>query len=321
MAKKPLSPMIDRRRAAVLGSPIGHSLSPVLHRAAYATLGLDWSYAAIEVDEAGLAGFLEGLDESWAGLSLTMPLKRTVIPLLHRLSPTAAAVDAVNTVLFPGEGRRIGDNTDVAGMVAALQAARAGRIGVEKVAILGAGATAGAALAALARLGVGDADVFVRSERRADDIRAAADRVGVIARLRSWAEAPSSLAADLLISTTPSGATDFLARQLRQTQEAQKAAGRGPERDPGQGARQAERLGAQTELGAAPGAGVLFDVVYDPWPTPLAAAWMKAGGTVVGGLDLLVEQAALQVELMTGCQSAPLDVMRAAGEAALLARH
>lgn len=131
--------MTGRRRAAVLGSPIGHSLSPVLHRAAYAALGLDWSYEAIDVDEAGLAGFLDGLDESWAGLSLTMPLKRTVIPLLHGLSPTAAAVDAVNTVLLHGDGRRIGDNTDVAGMVAALPVVPAGEVPVERVAILGAG--------------------------------------------------------------------------------------------------------------------------------------------------------------------------------------
>src|SRR4029450_4377506 len=109
--------MTGRRRAAVWGAPIGQSLSPVLHRAAYAALGLDWSYEAIDVDEAGLAGFLDGLDESWAGLSLTMPLKRTVIPLLHGLSATAAAVDAVNTVLLPGDGRRIGDKPAGAGMV------------------------------------------------------------------------------------------------------------------------------------------------------------------------------------------------------------
>jgi shikimate dehydrogenase len=307
--------MTRRRRAAVLGSPIGHSLSPVLHRAAYATLGLDWSYEAIEVDEAGLAGFLDGLDESWAGLSLTMPLKRTVIPLLHGLSATAAAVDAVNTVLLRGDGRRIGDNTDVAGMVAALRVLPAGQVPVERVAILGAGATAAAALAALARLGVRGADVFVRSDHRAAGIRTAADRVGIIARPRSWAEATSALAADLLISTVPSGATDVLAGQLREKQP-EKQAERARSR---QGARQTERPLAHAK--PAMPAGVLFDIVYDPWPTRLAAAWMAAGGTVVGGLDLLVEQAALQVELMTGCRPAPLGAMRVAGEAALSARQ
>src|SRR5262245_4922941 len=310
--------MIGRRRAAVLGSPIGHSLSPVLHRAAYTALGLEWSYEAIEVDEPGLSGFLDGLDESWAGLSLTMPLKRTVIPLLHRLSPTAAAVDAVNTVLLPGEGRRVGDNTDVAGMVAALRAVHPGELLADRVAVLGAGATASAALAALAQLGVRGAEVFVRSKHRAAHICAAADRVGVRVSLRSWTEAIPALAADLLISTIPSGATDFLARQLRQTQTANQAArqGRGPE----ESAQQPGRLHAHPKPGG-PGAGVLFDVVYDPWPTPLAAAWTSAGGTVVGGLDLLVEQAALQVELMTGCRPAPVDIMRAAGKAALSARY
>ncbi|HEY3201115.1 MAG TPA: shikimate dehydrogenase [Actinomycetes bacterium] len=308
--------MTRRRRAAVLGSPIGHSLSPVLHRAAYATLGLDWSYEAIEIDEARLAGFLDGLDESWAGLSLTMPLKRTVIPLLHGLSATAAAVDAVNTVLLPGHGRRIGDNTDVAGMVAALRVVPAGQVPVERVAILGAGATAAAALAALARLGVRGADVFVRSDHRAAGIRTAADRVGIVARPRSWAEATSALAADLLISTVPSGATDVLAGQLRERQPEKKAERAGSR----QGAGQTERPPAHAKP-AMPGAGVLFDIVYDPWPTRLAAAWMAGGGTVVGGLDLLVEQAALQVELMTGCRPAPVGVMRAAGEAALSARQ
>ncbi|MYV62684.1 shikimate dehydrogenase, partial [Streptomyces sp. SID4931] len=110
------------RRAAVLGSPIAHSLSPVLHRAAYAELGLEhWSYDRFEVDEAALPGFIEGLDASWAGLSLTMPLKRAIIPLLDEVSATAASVEAVNTVVFTEDGRRVGDNTDIPGMVAALR--------------------------------------------------------------------------------------------------------------------------------------------------------------------------------------------------------
>ncbi|MGH3344386.1 MAG: shikimate dehydrogenase family protein, partial [Carbonactinosporaceae bacterium] len=112
------------RRAAVLGSPVVHSLSPELHRAAYAALGLAWRYDAIEVDEQRLPAFLDGLDETWAGLSLTMPLKRAVIPLLDEVSEIARDVAAVNTVIFgPAAGgrRRTGDNTDVPGMVAALR--------------------------------------------------------------------------------------------------------------------------------------------------------------------------------------------------------
>ncbi|MGH3345225.1 MAG: shikimate dehydrogenase, partial [Carbonactinosporaceae bacterium] len=117
--------MSARRRAAVLGSPVAHSLSPELHRAAYAALGLAWSYDAIDVDGQRLPAFLDGLDESWAGLSLTMPLKRAVIPLLDEVSGVARDVEAVNTVTFPpapGVARgRAGHNTDVPGMVAALR--------------------------------------------------------------------------------------------------------------------------------------------------------------------------------------------------------
>ena len=113
-------------RAAVLGSPIAHSLSPALHRAAYASLGLRWTYEAIEVDEAGLAGFLAGLDRSWAGLSLTMPLKEEAARLLADVDPTARALRSVNTVLPSGAGWR-GTNTDVYGMTEALHARRDGR--------------------------------------------------------------------------------------------------------------------------------------------------------------------------------------------------
>ncbi|MCW7991352.1 shikimate dehydrogenase, partial [Streptomyces platensis subsp. clarensis] len=98
--------MTFRRRAAVLGSPIAHSLSPVLHRAAYRELGLDdWSYDRFEVDEAALPGFVGELDSSWAGLSLTMPLKRAIIPLLDEVTDVAASVEAVNTVVLTEDGR------------------------------------------------------------------------------------------------------------------------------------------------------------------------------------------------------------------------
>ncbi|MET9811125.1 shikimate dehydrogenase [Streptomyces halstedii] len=271
------------RRAAVLGSPIAHSLSPVLHRAAYAELGLDtWSYDRFEIDEAALPGFVEGLDPSWAGLSLTMPLKRAVIPLLDRISETAASVEAVNTVVLTEDGRRTGDNTDIPGMVAALR-----ERGVEKVesaAILGAGATASSALAALATLCAGPVTAYVRSAARADEMRGWGERLGVDVRTADWADAAQGLRAPLVIATTPAGTTDALAS-------------------------------------AVPGApGTLFDVLYEPWPTVLASRWAEAGAAVVGGLDLLVHQAVLQVERMTG-RDAPLAVMRAAGEAALAARE
>ncbi|MFB7345724.1 shikimate dehydrogenase [Streptomyces hydrogenans] len=275
--------MSTQRRAAVLGSPIAHSLSPVLHRAAYAELGLDdWSYERFEIDEAALPGFVAELDGSWAGLSLTMPLKRAVIPLLDEVSETAASVDAVNTVVLREDGRRVGDNTDIPGMIAALR-----ERGVEKVgsaAILGAGATASSALAALARVCAGPVTAYVRSEARAAEMRGWGERLGVDVRTADWDDAARAFDAPLVIATTPAGTTDALAASV-------------PDRP-----------------------GTLFDVLYDPWPTALAAAWSGRGGEIVGGLDLLVHQAVLQVEQMTGVPEAPLAAMRAAGEAALAAR-
>ncbi|MFC9796354.1 shikimate dehydrogenase [Streptomyces sp. NPDC057695] len=275
--------MAAARRAAVLGSPIAHSLSPVLHRAAYAALGLDdWSYDRFEVDEAGLPGFVGELDGSWAGLSLTMPLKRAVIPLLDGITDTAASVEAVNTVVLHQDGRRTGDNTDIPGMLAALR-----ERGVEKVesaAVLGAGATASSALAALARICDGPVTAYVRSEARAEEMRGWGERLGVEVRTSAWDDAAEAFAFPLVVATTPAGTTNALAS-------------------------------------AVPDAvGTLFDVLYDPWPTALAAAWSDRGGKVVGGLDLLVHQAVLQVEQMTGVPRAPLAAMRAAGERALAAR-
>ncbi|MFE5620078.1 shikimate dehydrogenase [Streptomyces sp. NPDC056470] len=272
--------MPSPRRAAVLGSPIAHSLSPVLHRAAYAALGLDaWSYDRFEIDEAGLPGFVAGLDESWAGLSLTMPLKRAIIPLLDEISDTAASVEAVNTVVFTEDGRRVGDNTDIPGLIAALR--ERGVDKVESAAVLGAGATASSALAALARICTGPVTAYVRSEARAEEMRGWGERLGVDVHTADWANADRAFAAPLVIATTPAGTTDALA-------------------------------------GEVPGApGTLFDVLYHPWPTPLAAAWSKRGGAVLGGLDLLVHQAVLQVEQMTGVPEAPLSAMRDAGERAL----
>ncbi|MDX3639031.1 shikimate dehydrogenase [Streptomyces sp. MB09-02B] len=278
-----MSRTASKNRAAVLGSPIAHSLSPVLHRAAYAELGLtDWSYDRFEVDEEALPGFVEQLGPEWAGLSLTMPLKRAVIPLLDEISETATSVEAVNTLVFTEDGRRVGDNTDIPGMVAALR--ERGIEQVESAAILGAGATASSALAALARICTGEVVAYVRSEARAAEMRQWGERLEVEVRTADWAEAERGLSAPLVIATTPAGATDALSGVV-------------PERPT-----------------------TLFDVLYHPWPTELAARWSAYGGAVVSGLDLLVHQAVLQVEQMTGCKTAPVAAMRTAGERALAER-
>jgi shikimate dehydrogenase len=291
-------------KAAVLGSPIAHSLSPVLHRAAYAAAGLDgWTYAAVECDEAGLPALIGGCGPDWAGLSLTMPLKRAVLPLLDHVDPLAADVGGANTVVFAAGGR-LGYNTDVAGMVAALaeaglveadstgaDPARAkpaaadpagpGWAGPGSAVILGAGATACSALAALRAVGLRTVTVAVRDESRAGALRSVAQRLGVRVQLRSLA-APAP-ATDLLISTVPAGAADSYAERIC----------------------------------SGPVPAAVFDVVYAPWPTPLARVAAAAGATVIGGFELLVQQAAGQFELMTGRHPAPVAAMRAAGLAEL----
>ncbi|GAA3490573.1 shikimate dehydrogenase [Streptomyces cremeus] len=272
-----------RSRAAVLGKPIAHSLSPVLHRAAYAELGLDgWSYDRFEVNEEQLPAFVGELGAEWAGLSLTMPLKRAIIPLLDEVSETAASVEAVNTVVLTEDGRRLGDNTDIPGMVSALR--ERGVDKAESAAVLGAGATASSALAALGRICTGPVTAYVRSAARATEMRTWGERLGVDVRTADWSDAREAFAAPLVIATTPAGTTDALVTDVPES------------------------------------VGTLFDVLYEPWPTPLASAWAARGGTVVGGLDLLVHQAVLQVEQMTGVPVAPLAAMRAAGERALSER-
>lgn len=272
-------------RAAVLGSPIGHSLSPVLHRAAYQRLGLfGRSYEAFDVDEAALPGFLSGLEPAqWCGLSLTMPLKRAVIPLLDTVSETALAVEAVNTVVFTDDGTRTGDNTDVPGLVAAL--AERGVTTAESAAVLGGGATAASTLGALSEIVKGSVEIYVRSTTRAQPLLPVAERLGLELRVRAWDDAVTALASPLIVNTSPAGAADELAEVITKP------------------------------------AGTLFDVIYHPWPTRLAAAWQRVGGTVLGGLDLLIHQAALQVELMTGADPARrgdvVEAMREAGTAAL----
>ncbi|HUK69925.1 MAG TPA: shikimate dehydrogenase [Streptosporangiaceae bacterium] len=285
-------------RAAVLGSPVIHSLSPTLHRAAYAALGLrGWSYTAVECDETRLPDLLDGLDETWAGLSLTMPLKRAVLPLLDEVEPLASDVGGANTVVL-SDGRRFGYNTDVGGMVAALADAGVTEWSASRGAVvIGAGATACSALAALKELGVREVVVAVRDTSRTGDLEAAAKRLDVAIRvddLGSLARSPantcvaktSSGAVGLVVCTVPPRAADALVDWLSG--------------------------GRHSPL-------VVFDVAYDPWPTRFAAVAAAGGSVIVGGFELLLHQAARQVELMTG-HPAPLAAMRAAGLAELAAR-
>lgn len=261
-----------RFRAAVLGHPIGHTRSPALHLAAYSQLGVDIGYTAIDVDVAALPAFMESVrsQDGWRGLSVTMPLKSAMVKEMDEVRGIARTLGVVNTVAFEGEGestRRIGYNTDVAGIVNAVR--NAGVADEPAAVILGGGGTAAAAAAALKDLGASAADVFVRDPSRAADTRSAAAAVGLNISVRPLTEAVTAMAtADVVISTLPPHAADGVAAGL--------------------GA-----LDAQT-------AGVLLDVAYDPWPSQLASAWSDGGGAVIPGLEMLLYQAAEQVRHFTG---------------------
>jgi shikimate dehydrogenase len=250
---------VSTRRAAVLGRPVAHSLSPVLHRAAYAALGLDWTYDPIECDEAMLPGLLAGSGPEVVGYSCTMPLKRIALTLASCAGEEARLVGAANTLRPLGEGWRA-DNTDVTGIRAAL--AECG-CDPRRATLLGAGGTAQAALAAVAQLGLRECAVLVRNPAHTEELVATAGRVGVALDIGALDPDARQLAADLVVSALPPGAADPVAG-----------------------------------WGWRPGQ-VVLDAVYDPWPTPLAAAAAHGGAAVVGGASLLLHQAAAQVELMT----------------------
>ncbi len=282
--RAPVSASPGIRRAAVLGKPVQHSLSPVLHGAAYVALGLEgWHYDRHECGEDELAGFVAGLGPEWAGLSLTMPLKRVALDVADEVTPAAAAIGAANTLVLRGAtgGGTLADNTDVVGIVQALREVGVAR--VERAVVLGAGGTAKAALAALRALGEVAPTVLVRNDARAGELRATAERLGVHPTILGGVPDRPLPEADVVISTLPGG-------------------------------------GADPYAGTAWRAGtVVMDVVYDPWPTPFAASAVAAGCRVANGLDVLLHQAVDQVTLMTG-RAGPVEDMRAALAAALRAR-
>ncbi|WP_103063373.1 shikimate dehydrogenase [Actinomyces qiguomingii] len=296
-----------RHRAAVIGSPVAHSLSPVLHLAAYATLGLDdWVYERREITPAGLPDLLDEVaapalaDPIWEGLSVTMPHKQTLVPRLDVIDPLAATIGAVNTVVAqrPGRGRALlaGFNTDVAGIVGALRETR-GRPGPDPCAavpvrgvVLGSGATACSALAALAELGATDITIAARRHAGPGRALAAAHRMGLEVTALNWRPgrsdsdlevATTAAGADIVISTLPAGAANTLAAPI------------------------STAMAGRRKVTAA----ILLDVVYAPWPTPLADAWRNGGGSVAPGWLMLLHQAVPQVRLITG-RTPELSAMR-----------
>ncbi|GLY96063.1 shikimate dehydrogenase [Actinoplanes sp. NBRC 103695] len=275
--------MTAGRRAAVCGKPIGHSLSPVIHTAGFAAAGLpDWTYTAIECAAAELPDLVAGLGPEWAGLSLTMPLKEVALTLAATATPEAVAVGAANTLVRRG-GAWHADNTDIPGMVRVLR--RAGVGSAPAVTVLGGGGTARAALAAASLLGARRVTLVTRRPTAAAELAPVAATLGIALEPLDWSKAADAFDADAVISTVPKGAADELAAAVRWR----------------------------------PGT-VLFDAIYDPWPTPLAAAATAAGLRVASGLDLLLAQALGQFEHFTGVRPAPESAMRDAMTAAAALR-
>lgn len=286
-------PIDENRRCAVLGKPIGHSLSPVLHQAAYRVLDLrGWRYDRIEMDEDGLPAFLSALNDGWAGLSLTMPLKRTVMTLGTPCDRWSSELRVANTVVLGGDDGPLLFNTDVDGIRLALSHAREHSRGSVQpvgdrldVVILGNGNTALSALAAVSMM-ARDLHVVVAArhpESRTtlrDFARQRSDRMTLETTvldgsLRCIAEA------DIVISTLPAHAADPLARRV-----APETTGNVTAQD------------GTAPLTPKRGA-MLLDVAYDPHPSLLGHRWSQAGGLSIGGEEMLLYQAIGQVHRMT----------------------
>lgn len=270
------------RRLEVWGDPIAHSRSPQLHAAAYAVLGLDWVYGRRRVDESSFAREVAGLDGSWRGLSLTMPLKGAAFDAARTRDRRAELTGAVNTLLLTDDGPH-GFNTDVGGIVDAL--AEQGVSTIDAARIVGAGATATSAVVALCELGARRIDVVARRPEAVEPLAALGRRLGADVRAAGFdASVPSFV--PVTIATLPGDA---------------------PVPD-----------AAADALAAA--SGLLLDVVYGHWPTALSSAWDRAGRPAVGGLGMLLHQAVRQIRIFAaGDPEQPLagepavaDAMRAA---------
>lgn len=280
-----------RERLAVLGSPIAHSKSPAIHSAAYEVLGLDWDYGSRRLEADELKAFLGSRGLEWRGFSLTMPLKEEAHRIASVLDPVAEESGVVNTLLRIASGvdgvpRWAGFNTDVAGLAAAIRDAG---LDATSTIVIGSGATAVSAILAARRLGARHVEVVARN----------VDAIGeLVARFAETLEPGSAEA--LHVSGTV----------LRHAELALLAAAHPDPRVseptlvistlPGPAGRDLE---LPVELTRTP----LFDVAYDPWPSPLAERWRAAGGGAHPGTAMLVEQAVIQIRVFAnGDPGSPL---------------
>ncbi len=277
----PLVPVRDSSfRAAVVGCPISHSRSPGLHLAAYEFLGVTGEYAAVDVQPQDLERFLGTFrqDPAWRGLSVTMPHKRAVLEFVDETHGHAAILGAVNTVLAVRTPEQpvklLGYNTDVQGIISAMQSAGYGGSG--HAAVLGGGGTAAAAVAALAALEVNEVTTVVRNPDKAASLANVAESLKVGLSVKTFEGILGTIGTSTaVISALPPHVADTTAQQLQ-------------------------------ESGQSLSGKILLDVAYDPWPSALAATWESLGGLAVSGLDMLIFQAAEQVLLFTGSSRSQL---------------
>lgn len=269
-------------KAGVAGYPIDHSLSPTLHSAAYESLGVDIDYGLYPTQAEDIAPLIQGLDKTWAGLSLTMPLKQVVIEHLDFVDGLAKMVGAVNTVCYqPTNDFVVGFNTDVYGIAQAIR--EVGDIEIPSAVILGARATASSALASCVELGIKDhITLAARNHGGPGSAVAAASRMNLSPKLVKINEklVGALPGTGLLISSLPAGVADTLAHQIDE---------------------EAPDLSGLTVL----------DVVYHPWPSALVRAAQNRGARIVPGWAMLLHQAVSQVRLFTN-RTPDVDAMREA---------
>jgi shikimate dehydrogenase len=270
---------VTQKQGYVVGSPISHSRSPDIHLSAYRALGLDWGYQAVDIPKGKLADFMLSLNPSATSvISVTMPLKPEAAELATSCSHLVAELGIANTLLPRGDGW-FADNTDVAGLAKTITSTGFEVKAGQPATVLGTGATAMSAIKALGQLGFAQVNLCGRNQGATEKLLAIATAANLRVDLFDPAEVGPLLDSPLVISTWPGDVAGQLV---------------------------APTLGSKSA-----GLGLLVDVTYHPWPSPLARAWFGSGGDVIGGLDLLVNQAMFQIEAATG-QSVSLPVLREA---------
>lgn len=256
----------------MIGSPITHSKSPLLHRAAYTELGLDWSYEAVEVGEGDFDSFVQALDSGWRGLSVTMPHKENAFNFADSTDSFAEYTGVVNTLAFSrANGYRTshGYNTDVFGITSAISSAESRDF--QHGCIIGGGATARSAIVALDLLGVDSITIAVRNQSKSQELLNLGHRLGRDLNVVPLNALDIVPVADVVVSTIP-GSSDVSLKELNRSEHA-----------------------------------TLLDVAYDVWPSPRAMAWLHLDGHAISGLSMLAYQALMQVRIfVAGTPDGPL---------------